>query len=794
MKIHKKNTLSQTIKLISFLGKASVVSGLLAGTAMPAFSQDNDDNSVRTLEEIVVTARRREESLQEVPIAVTAMSEDYLRVQNIAEIQDLGTKVPSLRISQAGTSVNTPLISLRGQRPAETAFNQDPAVPMYFNDVVMSPNQGANLGMYDLQNVQVLKGPQGTLFGRNSTGGAILLTPTRPGDELGGYVEVEVGDYDLISIKGAIDLPLSENFSMRIAAHKKDRDGYQENEAENALHGDDYGDEHSQGARISLSYSGESLSNLLVVAQDENDIRPMVINMAGYTATPGRNAATFSPSWAAGVDESLAIDDPWKVLTDVKTEEYVKNVFASNTTEFEITENLTIKNIFGYRKLTFETAVDADGTDVCFAGIPCTPGGVTADPTPSKTNSELYSNELQLLGTAFNEKLEWLGGLYWSEMDATENYRVQQLLIDSIGFRSLDIGQSDATNTSYGAFFESTYHFTDQWSLTTGVRQSWDERELTLQKWRDLDATQCSFAVPSVNCTLENDESFDAPTWRISANYSPEEGVLMYGSISTGYRAGGFNTRAGRAAGDFEPFDEEVVTTYELGHKADWNFDWGMVRTSAALYHQVYEDIHYTQSYVTSSGTPSTRTVNAAEAEITGFELDITALPTDNLSLSLAYSYVDAGYEERMDDLDGDGVNDTDTSGNDFSYIPENSLTASATYTLPIDESLGEMSLMVGAYWQDKMVTAAINEVDLTNPGDADLIRDVSNIDDYTVWNARFDWRNVMGSQFDLAAFVNNATDEEYVLGGLNVLTNFGYAGYFYGAPRTVGASLRYSF
>ncbi|MYM64044.1 TonB-dependent receptor [Pseudomaricurvus sp. HS19] len=774
------------------LPMASLAIAIASASYLPAASAQE----VRSLEEVVVTARRREENLQEVPVAVTAMGEDFLRTQNVSEITDLGTKVPSLRISMAGSSANEPLVSLRGQRPAETAFNQDPAVPMYFNEVVMSPNQGANLGMYDLQGVQVLKGPQGTLFGRNSTGGAILMTPKRPGDEFGGYVEVEAGSYDLIGTKAAVDLPLSEAFSMRIAAHKKDREGYQENTADNQLHGKDFGDEHSQGVRVSLNYEGDALSNLLVVSQDENDITPMVINMKAARGT----AAGLNPGFADAVQDSVKQNDPWKVQTDVNAEEYIKNTFASNTTEFELSDNLSVKNVFGYRKLGFETATDADGTAVCFGGIPCVIGGVVTDPLHTSVNSEFYSNELQLLGTAFDESLEWITGVYWSEMDATHNYNVQQLsAVTPFGtFPRYDTGISDAVNTSYGLFFEGTYTFTDEWSLTAGVRQSWDKRELTLQKWDDLDRTNCTLTTPdgsaaAPDCTRANDESYSSPTWRISANYTPEDGVLMYASVSTGYRAGGFNTRAGQVPGDFEPFDEETVTTYELGHKADWEFDWASVRTSAALYHQAYEDIHHTVAY-DAGGTPATRTENAAKAAITGFELDVTVVPTDSLTLNVAYSYVDAGFDEREDPIGGNLV---DTSNNDFVYIPENSLTTSATYTLPVDFSLGEMSVMVSAYWQDTMNSMSrYEQADLYAVDAADLkvIQDSAEIDDYTVWNLRYDWRNVMGSEVDFAAYVNNLTDEEYVLGGLNVIDAFGYAGYFYGAPRTVGASVRYSF
>ncbi len=162
------------------------------------------------LEEVVVTARRREELLQDIPLAVTSLSADYMREQNITRLDDLGIHVPSLAISSGGPSTNSPIVVLRGQRPSEMLLTLDPAVPMYFAEVVLTPVQGANLALYDLANVQVLKGPQGTLFGRNSTGGALLFTPQQPGEEFGGYVETRLGNYDLIHVEGAVDMPASD--------------------------------------------------------------------------------------------------------------------------------------------------------------------------------------------------------------------------------------------------------------------------------------------------------------------------------------------------------------------------------------------------------------------------------------------------------------------------------------------------------------------------------------------------------------------------------------------------------
>ncbi len=765
------------------------------------------DAGARRIEEVVVTVRRRVEMEQDVPISIKVMGEEFLRTQNITQIEDLGIKVPAMRISAAGGSLNEPIISMRGQRPAESVFAQDPAVPLYFNEVAISPAQGSNLGLYDLESLQVLKGPQGTLFGRNSTGGAVMMTPKRPGTELGGYVELKVGDYDLRGFEGAIDLPINDSWQVRLAARKLDRDGYQKNVANNALAGRRFHDEHSEGARISLNFDGAKLSNLLVLAQDENRIAAPVIVMTGRNPTVGLGGV---PPWGTGVQRQIARNDPWKIETDVNAKEFVRNIFASNTTEFELADELSIKNVFGYRKVNFETAQDIDGTAFTGWGT-WTNGapGVTWNPRPTVLESEFFSNELQLLGLALDERLEWITGLYWSKMDATQDY-----LLQTSPAPSFDSGISTAVNTSKGVFAEGTYTLSDEWAFTAGIRQSWDERELTVAKWRDIARTVCSVTGPGgsvlANCQRSVDEKFDSPTWRFSANYTPMAGHLFYGSISTGYRAGGFNTR-GLNDATLKPFNEETVTTYELGHKADWDISWGALRTSMAVFLQEYEDIHHTRSFSLPSGALVTSTENAAEAEIRGLEFEVTLLPIDSLSLNLAYSFVDAEFKKKTD-VFRYVPGEVDTTSNPFPYIPEHSVTASATYTLPIDEAVGEMSLTVSYYWQDEMSTHPladqfglfINPADPADPvsppgspwptADVAAMQEFSKVDSYGVTNVRFDWRNVMQSSFDVAAYVNNLSDEKYVLGGLNVVDSGGYGGYHYGAPRTIGASLRYTF
>ncbi|WP_439134183.1 TonB-dependent receptor, partial [Pseudomaricurvus sp.] len=826
-KQHRKNAIHMPL--------ASLAMAIAAINYAPVVTAQSDQESMRFLEEVVVTARRREESQQDVPIAVTSMGQDFLREQNITQIEDLGTHVPSVRISSAGTGTNQPLVTIRGQRPSEAAIQLDPAAPIYFNDVVMLPSVGTNLAMYDLQNVQVLKGPQGTLFGRNSTGGALLMTPTRPGDALGGYVEAKMGNYDLMSIEGAIDVPITDQLSMRLVGRKVERDGYQENIADTSLNGNRARGEDSEGLRLSVSYLGDRLSNLTVLSYDKNESGSPVAQTRGVnTSTQGGGTmAAVWPEYLSAVQEIVDRDDPWKYKSDVDSTDKVENTFASNTVEFELSDNLSVKNILGYRKVEYSSGNDADGTLLPISGSitsnnsPGSPDytdsgyglGITgADHNPTEatpTIAEQFTAELQLLGTAFDERLDWIAGAYWSQMEGTSNQSLQQIGGRWVGIPAFggfpfpgvyEVNSTTALNTGTGLFAEGTYRFSDEWSLTAGLRQSWDERELTVRKFTSnagLANLSCAIhapgvtpstdprnpnanALPSDACERTVEEEFDDPTWRLSLNYMPSDAILLYGSVSTGYKAGGFNSR-GTDDSTLQPFDPEAVTTYELGSKIDWSLGDVPVRTNAALYWQAYEDIQQTKP-IDVGGALATQTVNAAKADIRGFEVDITAMPTDNLSLSLSYSFVDAEYKENESSVpDGaGGLYTFDTSDNDFVYIPENTMTAAATYTFPMDASLGEMSVTASYYWQDDMTTHALagdfsefQSNGIVNPAarwtddNVELAESVSQVDSYGVWNLRYDWRNIMGSNFDFAAYMNNVADEEYVLGGLNVIDVF---------------------
>ena len=811
-----------------------------AGMVPNVSAQDSGRHMVE-LEEVLVTARRREESLQDVPIAITAMSADFLRQQNITELADLATHVPAMGVSTGGTSTNVPIVVLRGQRPSEVTMTVDPAVPLYFAEVVLTPTQGTNLAMYDLSNVQVLKGPQGTLFGRNSTGGAMLLTPQRPGEELGGYAEAKIGDYNLYHFEGAVDLPASDTLKFRLAGRSVDRDGYQSNVADNALRGDDkFWDENSYGLRLTARFTpNDRLSNLTTIAYDENEMLARVSAPQAFNSSAGlgqlfdvvhngRLNGLFGTPVGKNVDAALERQrgrDWTEIETDVDATEEIENWFAANTTEFELTDDLRIKNVFGYRDLDYVFSSDVDGTALPMIGARTSiTEPVTLNPPLGNIEAEQFSDELQLLGSAFDDKLEWIVGAYWMSMEGSQTFPQQnlganpawptgpspisQLALPWLAAQSgwyQDSPAGDVENEAYALFGEGTYTLNEQWSLTLGARQSWDQRTLKATNFA-LDTTTLRYGcamrdengvlLPDNACEREVDEDFDRATWRTALNYSPTEDMLIYGSIATGYRTGGFN---GRGTNNFtlQPFEEETVINYELGHKTDWQLgEIASMRTNLAIYLQQYDDIQKTVSGNNpDTGAFETFTTNAAEAEIQGVDFDVLIAPTESLQISVAYAYVDAEYKE-WDRAIAPGVV-IDYTESPFVYIAEHSLTTSLQYTLPLDASVGEVSLMGSVYWQDDTEASADAwRWDTLGWSQANLDEALAStvIDDYAIWNFRVDWLGVMGSSFDLAAFVNNAADEEYVTGGLNVPDSLGWAAANYGPPRTYGASVRYSF
>ena len=700
------------------------------------------------VEDIVVTARRRDEALQDVPIAITAFSGEDLRQQAIATTGDLQFHTPALQIVATTYGPSVPSFTIRSQHQLEAIITQDPSVGVYLDDFVQVRPHGTNSALFDLESVQVLKGPQGTLFGRNTTGGAVLISTSKPSlDGVEGEVSLRAGDYGAVGGTGVLNLPLSDVFALRLGANIETHDGY----SINTLTGQDLDDQNSYSWRVSALFQPNDVFRNILVFNSFQDNS----NGAAQRVVASR-VASQTPSLTA-----YATGDFHNFQSNL-TPRYAKSRATNiiNTTTLDLTGNLSLKNIVGYRKVYANTSEDTDGSSVSlFESF-------------YRLDADQFSEELQLLGTSFEGSLNWIvGGYYFKE---TGNDRQDSVLF---GLRH---SEADAENVSYSIFGQATYDFKSVpgLSVTAGIRQTWDERQITA---RNATNGVCRIltanigGVPISPCEKTASASFDQPTWTLTVDYKVTDKVLVYGGFRRGYRSGGFNLRAGIPA-EFVPFRPETVNDYEVGLKADWSIGGSALRTNLAVYHDDYKDVQRSNSFIDPTVNAFTTVAfNAQQATIDGVEFDATWLPVDGLELRGYVSYSDASYDEWVLPTGADFTN------NEFSYAPRMSGGASARYTWALPNAFGDLSAQVDWYSQARMQLTDVNEPQGVIPG-------------YDLWNARVDWQGVGGHPIDASITVKNLLDTDYASAGNTVYTSVGFTSIMMGAPRTVLAEVRYSF
>lgn len=775
------------------------------------------------MEEVMVTARRREESAQSVPISITAFGSAALEELHIENVDDLATVVPTLSVSSASGRPNAPVYSLRGIRPTEAIYGQDPTVAIYFSDAVLSPAQGSNLGMYDLASVQVLKGPQGTLFGRNTTGGAILLTPKRPGGTFGGDVMVGYGTYGLNETQVGIDLPVTDNFALRLSGRTIDSVGYQTNVAPGPLNGSKLGGETTRSARISAVWNiNDSVENYTVFSWDDKRSNgrgtvlqavnpnnpfmkcydgpgnprtggnPCTTTLASGSVITIESATTPLPSIFAALERAQG-RDIHEIESDHQQYDDTDVWGVVNTTTAKLNDSVTLKGIAAYRDFTTNLYFDIDSTAI--------PGILTSNQTAELRHA---SYEVQLLGDALDSKLNWVTGLYYYSEDGSEDspgdtYQGLSIFVNPF------MQKGSINNTSYSAFAQGSYSLTPDLSLTAGVRMTKDEKEMTLSTQRpnacqleDPNADPNAPPIPKLpldQCSVTLSDSFEQPTGTVSLDYKLRPGVMLYAASRYGYRAGGFNLRAVKQL-EYESFDPETVIDFELGTKADWLLaDWKM-RSNVAVFHQWYDDIQRTVATSNADGTPGSAVQNAAKAKVYGLELEQTIKPTRNLSLQFNYAYTRPKYEN----WEEDGIDTitklptkVDQSGTPFYFTPRHSGSATLSYTQPLGGDAGVLLFAAsGSYKSDMWISALLKDTAIK--AHPENIRPLLQQEAYWLLDLSSNWSGVMGSKFDIAAYVKNVTDEEYAVGGVQLYTSFGIIGRAYGEPRTYGLQLRYKF
>ena len=730
------------------------------------------------LEEVVVTARRREESLQDVPTTVTAVSGEQLRSRSITSTADLQMFVPALKLT-AQVSNETPNFIIRGQgRPLFVGAL--PAVVTYVNDVPL-PQDGSIIPLYDVASVQVLKGPQGTLFGRNTTGGAILIGTERPTfDGVGGYAAAQIGNYDLRQLNFGVNLPLVEDkLALRLAGEMARRDGY----IRNLSGGPDLDDKHSDAGRASLLWRPtEFIENLTVL--DAVRVREAGTGIAvfGNFNTGTLTGATIRPFYLSGTPGTdldfeiarhrqegartarpglipLSEADIWGVTNDTRVD----------------LGSATLRNIFGYRRNKITDVVDVDGTPLQINARQNSMGAY------SQINLEQFSEELQLSGSLFGDRLNYIVGAFYLD-DRPVGMTGQQSAIAITPTTPTPLITSTYIRTqSKAVFAQATFDARDVLEglkLTAGVRYTKDERSFCV--------IQQASVRPQSECgarTLET--SYSEPTYNLSLEYSPNSDILLYAATRRGYRGGGVNTNL-PSTSPVATYDPELATDYEVGVKTEWRFGGVTGRFNASLYRMKVDSLlsNLVVALPQANGALQNASIilNAAQAKIDGYELELVVIPTDGLTLSATYEGFDGRFTRYVGppEFVGGVGNLIDTKFN----APPHSLNLAVNYRLPVDESLGRFEASANYHWeQAHLVTAA------PMPPHPDLIQA-----SYGIVDLRLDWKEVVNKPIDLGFFVRNAGDKLYRVGSGSGVVALTVNSTIYGPPRTYGVDLRYRF
>jgi iron complex outermembrane receptor protein len=765
-----------------------------------------------SLEEVVITARRKEESLQTVPIAVTAIGAEELE-RTVLRSEDLQQVTPGLTIMPSSRGDTQPNYTIRGQRGD---FNPtpltDPAVALYFDDLALARSQGSNQALFDMQSVQVLKGPQGTLFGRNATGGAILFTPNAPTSDFDMYVKVGAGSYDFRDYEFMLNLPLSETVELRLGGKVTRRDGY----LTNVLNGQRADDIDANSYRASLLFKpSENFSSTFVgsyysgggvgFAAKLEQIEPRGIPPA---------LGPLVPVIAAALTQELVATDElgpyqFRGFNDLSTTDDVTTILNNSKWDIGAGQEhggVTLKNILGYRETTNHEMNDFTGS------------GLDMFLINSHVGTDQFSEELQLQGKTSG--LDYVAGVYYLRESGNEvvlgrQFGLLSTLIPPLAATfPIGVGYDDSFDTSsYAAFAHGSYDLSTLLtglSVSAGLRWTRDDHEVT---YHNIDSfgvngaggyvctlTFKPLATPDPNeCVVPGGKlSTSEPTYDVSLNYQVTPDVLVYLAHRKGYRSGNFNTAPIATQPSTWTFAPEFVRDAELGAKTQFAIAGMPARLNAALSNQWYDNIQREQGEQDPvTGAVVEETVNAAKATILAGEIEFTIQPTKRLELSVGFAYTDAKYQKWIAPYyPRPGVTETaDIRDSKFSDVPKTQWNVSAIYTLPIPEAAGNLALSATAFGLSSM---AAYDVNTKNCGADGLYLNCYNsefqLPGYSLLNLRADWRNVAGLGFDLGAFVNNVTDKYYYNYSLDGLGLIGTNSVGIGAPRMWGVDVKVPF
>jgi iron complex outermembrane recepter protein len=751
--------------------------------------------------EIVVTARRREEALSRVPVAVTAFDSSMLAERSITSIDQLTQATPGLTYGRSGGSAN-PQIVIRAQSRSNIGDAAQPVLT-YFADVPL-PYVASVIPTYDLSSVQVLKGPQGTLFGRNSTSGAVLVYPTAPSHELGGYLSAIYGNYNAIVVEGALNVPIiQDKVAIRVAGQRNKRDGHTISQ----VTGQDLNDINDTSFRVSLLIDLGDFQNTTVydnIRWERQGDAAVLTHLYPGTITPrfpGFN--TFfdcGTSASCDVDLALARQQAAGVRKNFTAPRVFQNVQLqglSNTTTLNL-GNITLKNILGYRTAYHYSVTDTDGTEM---------GLTTAE---NLQDFSQFSEEFQVQGSFLEDRLDTIFGAFY--LKSKPSGRTGLIVAPFTPRLPASLVLSYRTQESKALFGQASFNLGGGFKIDAGVRHTWDKTTscatgysannpyvpgtpvASLDQCRNGGTLTVNGAPVAIKGTQSVADSA-AWTWNFGVNYQATESIFLYATVRRGYRAGGVNTPVlGGILTPFQTYEPETVVDAEIGMKARWSA--GGVRGTFNIdvfrgtYNGSQRGVNGTNNNFDGDGNPNndpsagTIIINAGKARVQGFDIDATITPTRGLTFGGFISYNDAKYLDTgtpavLASRNAFPAKPEDTA---FPYAPALTLGGNVSYETSLGPDIGGLTFNADVYRASRTYFSPFKSDKQLSQGA------------YAVVGARLDWTDVGGTPLTLGVFARNLFNEVYAVGGANTATSAGYASLFYNEPRTYGVQAKLKF
>ena len=781
----------------------------------------------------MVTAQFRTENLQTVPLAITAISAARMEEQNMTNLTDVAKAAPNVLLYPGGSGVGKAAQAfIRGVGQGDFDFALEPGVGVYIDDVYHSTLFGTVIDLLDLDRVEVLRGPQGTLFGKNSIGGALRVISNKPDGTGHGDVEITVGNFERIDLRAMADFSLIEHvLYLRLSGVSKERDGYVEQLDFGCVHPDlggivnpnaqllpllrasqssggscrisMLGDEHVRAGRAALRWLPSDKLEVNFVADVMNDKSGapaqtlVAVNTDPNSLLGGFNFNAAIPLYGIPYDTRFLTSSIYQTYSNFNNlvhigpgppPTYLPAVVTGNTSsppvdgieaygfsstiDWSLTRLISLRSITAYRGYSGVSSDDIDSSPINVA-------------TESNVlDHQQFSEEIRLQGTSFDSRLEWTGGVFYFR-----GYNLQRgpvnLPILTWFTPSLDFEQNDPSHIKdRAAYAQGTYHATDKLSVTAGLRHTNEDKDYTFQH------TSFVAGVPDLVPSTMTAVSYSRNNWRAALDYRWTDDLMTYVSASTGFRAGGFNPRPFNSE-QVTPFGPETLTSYEVGAKNEW---FGRrLRLNVAAFLSRYEDLQSEIDTIDSTGLPFFKPVNLGRAQITGGEIELEAQATADLTISGAYGLQRGVFKElgvavgcdfvanpiHPPDPEANCTVGGPAIGSPLTNLPEHTANLSAQYLIHLGEE-GTVTPFLAASYQS---AASFDAVGLER----------AEIGGRTLVDGRVTWESA-NRNWSVALSGTNLTDKQYFINKRDLYGVYGMTVGQPGRPREWAVTLRRTF